>query len=434
MTSQLAQSLSTTSWPLADDIKLLRQLSDLWLQAVSSMRHPQLSDDDARVLFVSLCALRHHRTRWRPSADATARLSAHYLLEAAVRLLLMEWCHSGSDDATARSELLRGDCSLRLAEAEQRSIEQAFVVVRSAEEAEAQLAGVLDAWRDAGSAERERGSLAPGAHAMLVALAGDMRGHAMPVVLLSRFERLSTVCAHRERLRFIARNASPGDRTGAGVRVWALARVTLHTSEAAAKASAEAILYDFLDPTALTHEDTMTASATASATPAATLVAMQRPSVATRASSAARGWRTAMSGSDRRSQALVLLSVFDHACNQSHGFGWSAAYTATDARPAAAVERMLLYLSDKMVNPPPLLLLLDEDLLTVARRPNASGQQALFVTRHENPFAALEEWTFAARAHSGVRGRIRGLLDEVERADAAPEPSKLGPVNVLALS
>ena len=115
-----------------------------------------------------------------------------------------------------------------------------------------------------------------------------------------------------------------------------------------------------------------------------------------------------MASREARDETILTFALFDHAANQLHGVRWAAAYTATDARPEAALARVRRYGAERMVNPPPLLLLLDQKVYAMRRR---SGQEGItHVTAHATGAEALAVWVKEAAAHAAVGPRYAAVI------------------------
>lgn len=97
-------------------------------------------------------------------------------------------------------------------------------------------------------------------------------------------ERVSTLCAAREALRYMVASADDPDACPleSNVLVWAHSRASSKQSESALKAHADAIAADWLDPSMLPCDEARTAvSAVATRTPVAALLTMQHAEAAT---------------------------------------------------------------------------------------------------------------------------------------------------------
>ena len=130
-----------------------------------------------------------------------------------------------------------------------------------------------------------------------------------------------------------------------------------------------------------------------------------------------------------REEITFAFSLFNHAAHQLHGVTWAASYTATDARPEAALMRARRYAVEKMINPPPLLMVVDQCVYAI-RRQDDGGMGIGRVTRHATGVSALATWLEAASTHPSVESRYRGIIRQVTQAGVA---SSDGNVMVLPL-
>ena len=397
------------------DAEMMLATQEAWPLALAAMRQGAGAPvDDVRRLFDGLCRWRVHRTRWVPQgARARHRASCHYLIEAAARLTLMDWVHTNDGGA-----LVRDICASSLSEAEEATARDAFDAIPLSD-LTARLRAVTAAWRTPGSAERERAVLAPAAHALLVNEGGGMSTESA-VVALDVAERTSTLCAARELLRaWVAAAEEDAPALTTAVAAWARARAAGAQSESAAKAHADAIAADWLDPSMLPAEEARVAvSACGTRTPVAVLLTLQEADTATRAAEASKTNVAALPSAAGRDEAVLVFSLFNHAARQLHGVAWAESYTATDARPEAAVARVRRYAAEKMINPPPLLLVVDQAVYALRRREGGDGIGR--VTRYATGAAALAAWVETATAHPGVAPRYRGLMRQVAQAGDAP--------------
>jgi len=390
----------------ADDCGVLELSAAAWRAAVGAMQDASPVDaQDAQRLFDGITRWRSHRTRWRPKDPQRAR--AQYLVEAAARLSLLDAVHS-----RGVGEGARGVCRTLLADLEDEATRTPFVPASTSEEAMRALGEVTDRWRERGSRQREVAHLAPAAHALLVTRAAA-RTAAAQTDLLRVAERVSTLCAAREVLRTIVRDATPGESAHeAAVSAWVLRRAAAPKSEAASRMHAEALADDMLDP-ARRGDDGAKLSVPV-------LVTMQTQQRATLIAAAMQEGVGMLVREERdapaRDAAVLALSVFSEAAQSLHGLRWSEAYVASDSKPEAALSRLRAYASDRMVNPPPVLLLLDHSLYAVRRRLQGAGLGR--VTVHCTGSSALAAWVDDARDHPSVGPRMRSLLAEV----CAPEP------------
>lgn len=192
------------------------------------------------------------------------------------------------------------------------------------------------------------------------------------------------------------------------------------------QAYTDALIADRLDPSRLPLEEATTSpSTTSTVMQSSVLLAMQEPAVATRAADGAKGGAATMASREARDEVILTFALFDHAANQLHGVRWAAAYTATDARPEAALARVRRYGAERMVNPPPLLLLLDQTVYAMRRRSGREG--VTHVTAHATGADALAVWVKEAAAHTAVgpryaaviRSALAGAPDAATAADVA---------------
>ena len=425
---RLSRALCRTDHPL-DDAAMLRRCAEAWPAALDAMRTAgDASPTDAARLFDGLCRWRAHRTWWTATGARRARrVATHYLVEAAARLALMDYVHSG-EEAERRAREVRDVCAVSLTEAEHATLRQPFKAVRT-EALPQLLLGVTSEWRSPASAERERASLAPAAHALLVSADTGASEVVARTDLLVRVARVSTLCAARDILRaIVARRAaadSPAVAEEAAVRAWALSRAAGVHSEAAAKGYSDAMAADRLDPSFLPLEEaTASPSAVATAAQVSVLLTLQEPEAATRAADAAKGGAASLASRDGRDEAILTFALFDHAAHQLHGVRWAAAYTATDARPEAALARVRRYATERMVSPPPLLLLLDQHVYAVRRR-TGGGEGVANVTMHATGASALGAWVKEAQAHAAVGPRHAAVIRAVLLGDAIADTEGL---------
>ena len=339
------------------------------------------------------------------------RASAHYLVEAALRLILMDFTHSeGTVDD--RITILKDVCVTVLSSAEAEALRSPFEPLSTAD-AELLIQSIGFRWREPGSVLRERAALAPVAHAILVR---DDDALESPISLLDRAERLSTLCAAREELRRAVSTAVPWAGDAAAVRSWVLFRAAAVHSEAAAKSFADAIAADRLDPAMLPFDEARSAvSAISTRAAVSALLISQHPDTATRAAADSRAGVASITTASVRDVAVLAFAVFHYAARQLHGVSWAESYTATDARPEAAVQRLRRYAAEKMLDPPPILVLVDQAVYAVYKR-TANAHR---VTAHADGFSALAEWVSRAAAHPSVGPRYRAVLREA--AAGAPK-------------
>jgi len=257
-------------------------------------------------------------------------------------MVLMDYIH-GSEAAEPRLVAAAGVCRTTLAQCEREALAMPFTPT---EDVLGIIRGVTESWRDPGSAERERGALAPVAHAIIVSDA------AVPSETLASAQRLSTICAAREYLRHVVSSAvdeqapdalAPRPSAQESVAGWLIRRWGAEHSEAASRGFSDAVAADMLDPLALPLEEARgSMSAIGLKTAVAALLTTQSPAVASRAAEAARA--PDLGDGTGRTGVLLSLAVFHHAAHQALGVSWADAYTATDARPEAAYDRLHRYL------------------------------------------------------------------------------------------
>lgn len=389
--------------------EVMRAAADAWPSLMQSLERGLPHDGPPPQLLLDVLS-EWRRTRVCVSGPALQedRRCAHFLVEAALRLILADWVHrKGADDATSRADSLQGVTPLAVAERAALAVPAAAT---SPDGALQQVVAVTAQWRLPCSEGRELAHLGAAAYALLIRPdAGSdevVRGE-MP--LLRAAERCSTLCAARAMLRRLESVASfpeAPERNKAAVLHWAITRAATPHSEAAAKGHSDALAQDRLDPARLPPEDAREASsAIATRTPVATLLTMQSADAATAAADGARAGVRSFATAVGRDKTLLLFSMFDHAARQAHGSAWAAAYTITDARPEAALRRLRTYRQDRMVSPPPLLLLLEDRVIAITR---CGG--ALMTESHEDGASALAAWAVAADAHRAVGPRHAGLL------------------------
>ena len=320
--------------------------------------------------------------------------------------MLMDFIHGGEsvDDRIAH---VRDVCVTVLSAAEAEALRSPFKAL-GIKDADMLIQSVGSRWREPGSAQREREALAPVAHAIVIRCEDTAE---TPVALLDRAERISTLCAAREELRRVAATAESLDTCETPVREWVLARAGGVHSEASSKSFSDAIAADRLDPCMLPLEEARSAiSAISTRTAVSALLISQHPDVATRAAADARAGVASIATASVRDAALLTFAIFHHAARQLHGVNWADSYTLTDARPEAAVRRLRRYSTEKMINPPPVLLLVDQTVYAIRKRDAGNGIGR--VTSHADGFSALAAWIQHATSHPGVGPRYRAVLRE----------------------
>jgi hypothetical protein len=201
----------------------------------------------------------------------------------------------------------------------------------------------------------------------------------------------------------------------AAVVAWSVRRAEAPRSEAASRGYSDAIALDMLDPLALPETDASRAfSAVAAVSQVLQLMTSQPKDVANRAAEASKAGARALLTQDcppRRATAIIL-ALFDYAARQLHGVAWAAAYTTSDSRPAACLERLRRFSIERLADPPPLIVVLDGAVYTVRRRrEEASGIGGIL--RHTCGAEALAEWLVTARSNPIVSDRMSLVLSEV---------------------
>lgn len=440
----IAAILNRTDHPHEDE-PLLERSRAAWDASLAAMcaGGASLSPDEAERLLQGMCRWRYHRVRCDPNLRCEARhdrRAAAYLSEAAARLVLLDWLGAQPEEGRAAWLEARARLRLLVSDAELRALVQ-FTPVDMAG-AEALLDGLGAAWTRPEGLELECSHLAPVAHAVLVRRpqCTELPEEAL-LRLVRRAERWSRLCAARSGLRRLTskaaadeEGAAPPPAAVASVTAWVRRRAETLQADSALKAVADALALDVCDPSALPDVDVDEPASAVSVSSAVTLLLQdQPPAVATAAADASKnGTRRLVAGElGVRAEALVAMSLVDYAARQANGVAWAASFTASDARPQAATRRLARYLHDRIVDPPPVLLVLDDAVWTVGRRPTTRGGAAFSgARRHGSVYEALAAWAGAARGHSLVGGRYSALLNEM-LAPVAPE--RRGPIG-LALA
>lgn len=355
----MADIVDVLSRPVPKDrYQLLKLTRDAWeaLARTVATFHER-SEQDARALASALCRWRYTLAvmRMRDEEDTAAA----YLVEAGVRLALLDWLHVQTDPEQAASAVIRNH---RLAPSERGACSQVFKPI-GVGEIETYVRSVSSAWTQPGSEQREVEQLPRLAHAVLIVFEGAQSPSARSLIAASR---IGILCTQRALLRDLARceRSSPPENS-ANVRAWVEKRIAAPKSDAATKGHSDAMALDDLDPLSLPASDTASGfSAIATASAVAFLLTLQPSEVASRAAEKARAWGTPAT---QRQWTIVAMSIFDYACRQSHGYQWAAAFTTSDARPGAALERVRRYKEERMADPPPLILLVDDDCVLLQK-------------------------------------------------------------------
>lgn len=369
---------------------------------------------DPAPVFDALCSWRERRLDWRPQRDQSDRLAAHFVIEAALRLALLDWVHM-EGSAVERAALARSDCRSKLALSEMLSISKPLEMG----DASAAVEQVTAQWREPGTLERERSSLGLAAYALVLRRSAGETSESTTVnlELLRSAQRCSTLCACRDILRHEVRDAAEVEsgELESTIASWALERSQRVHSESTGRAFVEALILDRIDPATLPDVDATTAyGAISSSTPVSALLTQQRPAAATRAADASRPGIKAFPSFDGRDRTILMMCMFNHAALQQVGAQWAAGFTASDARPIAALERLKSYKKDSAKNPPPLLLLLDNDVVAIYKSSPP--------TRHATIDGALGAWVRHALAHPTFGARYGPLLKAVSTPIVAPAP------------
>lgn len=360
------------------------------------------SAEDASALASGLCRWRYTvgLLKWRSDDD----LSAVYVVEAGMRLALLDWIHERDNPASIAKTVVRAH---RLADSERAACSQPFSAIR-ANECEAYARSVSGSWTHEGTKTRESDQLAVLAHALLIVVGGQ---ESLPSSShLISASRLGILATQRAMLRDIAQcDDSPAPLNSKNVRAWVAKRIAAQKSEAATKGHSEAVALDDMDPLSLPSDDLQQGfSAIAVPSAVAFLLTLQPPDVATRAAMKAKDWTSPKTD---RQWTIVSLSIFDYACRQAHGYHWASAFTTSDARPAAALERIRRYLNERMARPPPLLLVIDSECVLLHK----SGSRVAPLGRYKGT-DGLAAWVLAAESSPSISSRIPSVLRDAGTA------------------
>lgn len=429
-----------------EDEPLLERSGAAWEACLAAMcggAAASASAEEADRLLQGLCRWRYHRVRCEPSLRCQGRhdrRAAAYLPEAAARLVLLDWL--GARPAPEQAAWLDACRRLRLLVSDAEVAAAAAFAPVDVAGAEALLDALGAAWTQPRGAALEHSHLAPVAHAVLVRRPdGTELPEEALLTLARRAERWSRLCAARSGLRRTtakaaadAAAAAPPSEAVASVTAWVRRRAETLQADSALKAVSDALALDACDPSALPDQDAEVPASAVAVHSAVTLLLQDQPAaVATAAADAGKaGTRRLCAGElGVRAEALVAMSLVDYAARQANGVAWAMSFTASDARPQAATRRLARYLGDRIVDPPPVVLLLDEAVWTVGRRATPRGGAKFSqARRHATVYEALAAWAHAARRHTLVGGRYSALLNEML---APVEPERRGPIG-LALA
>jgi hypothetical protein len=357
-------------------------------------------EESAKVMAATLCKWRAAtaKLKWRDADDAAAL----YLVEAAMRLAVLDWLHARPAPADAATRIFD---TRPLSICERTACSKLFEAIEP-HECEEYARRITAQWTQSGSKERELEQLGKLAHALLVVPNTTKLPSRSTLIAASR---LGVVTTQRALLRELSSHDSPSEAPPKAINVeqWVLSRVTAPKSEAAAKGHYDAVALDNLDPLSLPHVDALNGfSAISAVTSAGQLLTMQHPDVATRAAGKAKDW--AIPATDRH-RCIVALSIFDYACKQMHSVEWARAYTATDARPAAALERIRRYADERIANPPPLILVLDDSAVLLKK----VNLRVKCIGIYKG-IDILSAWIHHAKMVHITAERLRGVMEDAE--------------------
>lgn len=380
---------------------LLDHAHELWMmlsQAIPVFH--ECPAENATVLANSMCRWRFvtAKLKWRDEED----LAAVYLVEAAMRMALLDWLHAQGDPAQAAAEVVGSGHKLSASEGDMCS--RSFAPIKPSE-CETFVRSVTGRWNEEGSYEREIEQLPKLAHALLIVNETTSVPSAASVVWAAKLGVLATQRALLRHLCACGESQRPDNADA--VRLWVEKRIAAPKSEAATKGHSDAMALDCLDPLSLPQSDANTGfSATSSTTSVAHLLTLQPPDIATKAAEKARRWTTPATP---REMAIISFSVFDYACKQLHGFHWSSAFTATDARPAAALERVRRYAQEKMAHPPPLAIVVDDSVVLLGKE----NMNVKTLGRYRSA-DGLAAWIREASDNPCTSARLSGVLSDAQ--------------------
>lgn len=416
--------------PPQDDAIILDRCVSTWQRAYALLRgrSEPLNAASASLLFSGLCSWRYHRVMWTCEKGCEARLQAHFLVEAAVRLALLDWFArvpradrpEWLDDLPTDEHPLGVHERSAIAPFEATDIQGAIALMEAQGER----------FRDAGA---DAAALAPTAYALLVTdeASETLEMNAERARALAAAERWSRALAARAvlvRFSLAARAHDPVALTRDRIQQWALRRAITAQGDAIVKAVEDAVALDRCDPTSL-PSTASASSAIACGAPLEKVLIAQPPRVATAAADGARHILRAFARgevSHARDVALVTFALIDYATRQATGTEWAQSFTCSDARPRAALDLVRRYTNDRVAAPPPLLALVGSSVYAIGRvtvpGPRGPRGKPGNVTVHDDPYEALERW-FTETARHPVLGRrfdtiIRDILTDPDEGDA----------------
>lgn len=402
---------------------LLRRCAAAWPTLHAALTacgagEPAWSPAQVRALFEGLCRWRGLRARADVACPVARR--CHFLVGAALRLLLLDRFHELTPAARAALCADLGAWSSPLGAAELRKLCEFPPLSRAALTAEAEAAG--SAWWAQAPPPR---LWAQAAFAAVFTTDADDEqargGPDAPEELLTMLERLDGAEAAREALEDAMARRCGADQPqcdGARVAAWAATKAGVPFSDDGRAAFVEALVRTRLNPV---HD-----FADGREKPSAALARVQ-PERATQVSAAcAPGVRLlGRADADAQDVGTLTIAVLDYYMDQRHGVAWAAQYYAHHFAARAALERLNRYLADRMVDPPPLVVRLPAAWYVAERerRPGAFAR----VLRFDTAAAAVEHWlrwVRTNRAGTVAAGRSVGrVLAEV--LDDAPEQEQV---------
>jgi hypothetical protein len=385
----------------------LQQCERAWEAAHAALLAARLSEasldvGSSHLLVQALC-------RWR---GARARLAlgdasdAQYLVQCAVRLLLLNEFQRLGPEERAELRRLAGGGRSPLCACEERELVE-FEPLSGRQECLRRVEEASRAW--------SRAPLPPGlaaqcAFALLFVQDCDA---SVPCGLLAACSRLDCAETRREQLRhLLERQAEDGLAQSDAVERWTRARAAGSFGEDATARFAEALVAAELGP--------LDAPESGEA-PSATL-ARGEPERATRVMARAKRAARLLGAEDARSaeEDTLVLCLFGYFMEQLHNVQFEKMFCATGSAPQAAIEKLQRYKDDRMVSPPPMLVLCLGSWYVVYR--SVRPGQLERVHRYARASQALACWMAWVRAERGctvAAGRsVARLLDEIS---APPE-------------
>lgn len=412
--AQLAATVNRIKQP-DDEVTLCEMSSSVWAEVRPCLMLPldpsKCTADVLRSVFEGMCKFRDVRIK-RGRLDPEDVRNAAYISECGVRLVLLDALNVAPPEAQCFRGLV-ADWAHKLREQELgacRGFKPMDIDACSSE-----IQNFFTQWD---SREHHETLLQTCAMAILFSKTASVP----PAAFISTCERATRLMGARvSLLSLIHYRCPPQEPTaddlalGGAMVGWMESKAASNFSDDRIAGFVEALTADRLSPIAepLPREP-----------PPATLARCCTPDEATRIADEARPGIRGYGGASQRDRDTLTLQVFDHSAQQRHHVEWLSTYFIDDHKPEAGFERLLRYMKDKMVNPPPMVVRCLGHFIVVERddRPGVMRRSVKHKTAHD----AISHWCAVVKTRRqgfvAVGRSVQTLIHEVELGLTSTDP------------